>query len=245
MADPHTSSPRWLRHVRLGTFGLALLLVGFLAGLLIAKRPEGAKRLENFGYAPSYALTNQLGEKVSSQQFMGKVQIVTFLFPYCTTYCPLITAHLIGFEHVLRSAGLQNRVEIVAFNVAPVDTGPKQMRAFLAQYGWNPKDPHWQYLTGTRMQIRRVVTGGFHVAYERVPDAKAADDAIVTDPGQTPQLSVANPLAARVKPDYDVSHNDAIEIVDPHGHIRKVYDDADVVSNQRLLRAVRALLHET
>ena len=244
MAHQHTSSPRWLRQVRLGAFGLVLLLIGFLGGIMIAQRPQSPSRLADLGHAPSYQLTNQLGEKISSQQFRGKVQIVTFLFPYCTTYCPLITAHLIGLEHVLRDAGLTRRVEIVAFNVAPNDTGPKQMREFLAQYGWNPRDPHWQYLTGTRTQIRRIVTQGFHVAYERVMDRQGSDSGVLSAPGQAPQLSVANPLAARAKPDYDVSHNDAIEIVGPHGHIRKIYDDADVVSNQRLLRDVRALLTE-
>jgi cytochrome oxidase Cu insertion factor (SCO1/SenC/PrrC family) len=244
MGTPLTSSPPWLRLVRRGAFGLSLLLVGFVAGILIARQRHGANTLADLGMAPHYQLTNQLGQKISSQAFAGKVQIVTFLFPYCTTYCPLITAHLIGLEHVLNDAGLRKRVEIVAFNVAPVDTGPKQMREFLAQYGWNPRDPHWQYLTGTRAQIRRVVTLGFHVAYERVMDKQGADGAVLSDPGQTPQLSVANPLAARAKPDYDVSHNDAIEIVGPGGHIRKIYDDADVVSNQRLLRAVEAVLRK-
>lgn len=242
MTSPQAPPSQWLYRVRLVAVGLILLLLGFVAGVVVAQLPATSKGLSDLGKAPSYRLTNQLGHPVSSRAFSGKVQVVTFLFPYCTTYCPLITAHLIGFEHVLKSAGLQSQVEIVAFNVAPGDTGPAQMRAFLQQYGWNPKDPHWQYLTGTRAQIRRVVSGGFHVAYQRVLDAKGTDDTVVTDPGQTPQLSVANPLAARVKPDYDVSHNDAIEIVGPQGHIRKIYDDADVVSNARLLRDVRRLL---
>ncbi len=242
MAPQQTSSPPWLRHVRLGAAGLSLLLAGFVAGILIAQRRQQSRKLADLGMAPRYQLTNQLGQKVSSQAFAGKVQIVTFLFPYCTTYCPLITAHLIGLEHVLKDAGLRAKVEIVAFNVAPADTGPKQMREFLAQYGWDPRDPHWQYLTGARAQIRRVVTDGFHVAYARVMDKQGADSAVLSDPGQTPQLSIANPLAARAKPDYDVAHNDAIEIVGPHGHIRKIYDDADVVSNQRLLRDVKAVL---
>ena len=244
MSGTKTSCPRWLRRLRFGAIGLSLLLVGFMAGNLIAQRQHHSGRLSDLGMAPRYQLTNQLGQRVSSQAFAGKVQIVTFLFPYCTTYCPLVTAHLIGLEHDLAEAGLRRRVEIVAFNVAPADTGPQQMREFLAQYGWNPRDPHWQYLTGTRTQIRRIVTQGFHVAYERVMDRQGSDSGVLSAPGQAPQLSVANPLAARAKPDYDVSHNDAIEIVGPHGHIRKIYDDADVVSNQRLLRDVRALLTE-
>ncbi|MEJ2436357.1 MAG: hypothetical protein P8Y53_25635, partial [Pseudolabrys sp.] len=104
--------------------------------------------------------------------------------------------------------------------------GPKQMREFLHQYSWNPKDPHWQFLTGSEAQIHRVVTGGYHVAFRRVTDSDSDAD---TGPVETPQLTVSNPLAEKVKPGFDITHNDAIEIVDGKGRIRKIYDDADVV----------------
>jgi hypothetical protein len=42
------------------------------------------------------------------------------------------------------------------------------MRIFLQQYGWRPDDSAMEFLTGTPKQIRRVVTGGFHIAYQRV-----------------------------------------------------------------------------
>ena len=113
------------------------------------------------------------------------------------------------------------------------------MREFLQQYGWDPKDPHWQFLTGSKDQIRRVVTGGYHVAYRRVTDS--GNDANA-GPVETPQLTVSNPLAEKMKPNYDISHNDAIEIVDTHGHVRKIYDDADVVPNQQLWNDVSRLL---
>ena len=192
------------------------------------------------GKAPSYqGLTNQLGDSVGSSQFKGKVQVVTFLFPYCTTYCPLIAAHLVGFEHLLKQAGLQDKVQVVAFDVDPEDTGPKQLRAFMKEYGWNPKDLHWQYLTGKPKTIRHIVTDGFHIDYQKVTNEQAARE---QGPNQTPQPVVVNPLANRVKPGYDVTHNDGMVIVDPQGRIRKVYDQADVLSNQALLSAIKPLV---
>jgi cytochrome oxidase Cu insertion factor (SCO1/SenC/PrrC family) len=113
------------------------------------------------------------------------------------------------------------------------------MREFLHQYGWNPKDPHWQFLTGSKGDIRRVVTNGYHVAFRRVAEGGSETDA---GPAETPQLTVSNPLAEKAKPGYDITHNDAIEIVDPQGRIRKIYDDADVVSNEQLYRDVARLL---
>lgn len=115
------------------------------------------------------------------------------------------------------------------------------MREFLTQYGWNASDPHWQFLTGTLAQIHRVVTGGYHVDFERVANT-GEDSEVELEPGQAPQLTVANPLAEKVKPDFDIAHNDTIEIVGPRGHIRGIYDDADVVSNETLWNDVQRLL---
>ncbi|MEJ2375281.1 MAG: SCO family protein [Pseudolabrys sp.] len=235
------ASPRWLRALRTAALTGLLLLAGFIAGIYVERVRSGSPNLADLGPAPQYTLTNQLGQSVSSKRFAGKVQVVTFLFPYCTTYCPLIAAHLMGFERmlVLGQTGMQNKVEIVSFNVAPGTVGPKQMSEFLYQYGWDPKDPHWQFLTGSKAEIHRIVTGGYHVAFRRVADS---DSDAGSGPVGTPQLTVSNPLAEKVKPNFDITHNDAIEIVDTKGHIRKVYDDADVVPNEQLWNDVRQVL---
>ncbi len=230
---------RGLRAVGLGVAAASLLAVGFWLGMQAGRHaPPARAALPDLGPAPSYALTNQLGRTVRSDAFAGKVQIVTFLFPYCTTYCPLIAAHLIGFERLLERARAAGRVELVAFDVDPAGTGPAEMRAFLAQYGWDPKDPHWQYLTGTPEAVRKVVTKGFHIGYEKVADEDAP-----AGPGDlAPQPEVENALAARARPGYDISHNDGLIIVGPNGHIRKIYDQADMVSNDALWRTVSSLL---
>lgn len=192
------------------------------------------------GKAPRYrGLTNQLGQTVDSNQFRGKVQVVTFLYPYCTTYCPLITAHLVGFEQLLQDSGLQNQVQLVAFDLDPADTGPKQLRAFLREYGWNPKNLHWQYLTAKPQKIHHIVTGGFHIAYQKISLAQEANQ---KGPQQTPQPKVVNRLEQKVKPDYDVTHNAGLFVIGPQGHIRKIFAQANVLSNKRLLKAVRPLL---
>lgn len=227
-------------------FVVALLVAGFAGWFIGTGAHVTARRLPVLGKAPHYTLKNQLGQPVNSDKFAGKIQIVTFLFPYCTTYCPLIAAHLAGFEHTLARTGLQDKVQIVAFDVDPGGTGPVQMRAFLKEFGWNPHDLHWQYLTGTPAQVRKVVTGGYHIAYEKVsnnaPPSAAEED---TQNVLTPQPTVVNRLANKVKPDYDVTHNDGMEIVDGHGRIRKIYEDADMVSGKQLLTMVQALLHTT
>ena len=220
---------------------LVLLLAGGAGGWLLGHqaRTSASKALPILGQAPQFrGLTNQLGERVDSSRFDGKVQVVTFLFPYCTTYCPLIVAHLAGLESTLKLAGLQDRVDIVAYNIDPGAAGPQQMRAFLKQYGWKPNESNLQFLTGTPDEIHRVVVSGYHVAFQKVPNGADAGGG----PEQTPQPEVVNKLAAEASIDYDILHNDALEIVDTQGRIRKFYPQADVVSNTRLMKAIKDLL---
>ncbi|MBO0739143.1 MAG: SCO family protein [Alphaproteobacteria bacterium] len=195
------------------------------------------------GTAPDYSMTNQLEQQVSSKSFRGKVQIVSFLFPYCTTMCPLIAAHLANLESLgLDPAGLGNDVQIVSFNLDPASTGPKEMRAFLTQYGWKPEDLRWQYLVGSANDIHRVVTDGFGVGYERVSDTEQG--AAQTGNFAVVQPEVMNKLADSAHVDYDIIHDDVLEIVDQQGRIRKTYDNADTVDWRELLSAARSLVTE-
>ena len=214
---------------------------GFFLGQQYEAREKAS--LPVLGRAPVFQLSNQLGETVPSSSLRGKVQLVTFLFPYCTTLCPLIAAHLTNLENLgLRPDGIADQVEFVSFNVDPANTGPPQMRAFLSQYGWNPEDLHWQYLTGSPEEVRRIVENGFGVWYTRVSLASE-----VTDNAAGPlmeQPEVVNRLAESAHANYDIVHNDVLEIVDQQGRIRKIYDNADMVSWTDLLATVQLLVTE-
>ncbi len=235
---------------RIAGFGLAALLVAAAAGVTgwWLGRHHAAPRttLPVLFKAPQYRdLINQNGAHVASDRFDGKVQVVTFLFPYCNTFCPVVATHLVGFENMLAGTPLVRRVEVVAFDVDPGGSGPRQMRAFLQEYGWNPASPRWQYLSGTPAQIRRVVTQGYHVDYQKVGDTGSSDaqaSAALAVGGSDPQPIVANPLADAAHVDYDITHEDVMMIVDPAGRVRAVFDQADAVGKAQLFAAVRAVL---
>ena len=237
--SPRRALPRWFW---LAASSAALLGVGLLGFWLgqeqVAERQASLPILTT---APDYSMVNQLGEKVSSQSLRGKVQLVTFLFPYCTTMCPLIAAHLANFENeALRPAGLADKVVIVSFDIDPRNTGPEQMRAFLAQYGWKPSDTHWQYLVSTPADTRRVVSQGFGVWYKRV----SLDSEVADNPSHAGivQPEVENRLAAQAHANYDIVHDDILEVVDQRGRIRKIFENADTVGSQQLLAVVQQLI---
>lgn len=238
---PRMTSAVWRRWLWALLVGAMIPLAG-VYGFFLGERHETVHRaaFPVLGTSPSYTMTNQLRQEVSSNGFRGKVQIVSFLSPYCTTMCPLIAAHLANLESLgLGPAGIENQVQIVSFNLYPANTGPKEMRAFLTQYGWNPDDLHWQYLTGNAKDIHRVVTDGFGVGYQRVSASEEGDRGSGSLTAVQPE--VVNKLAEKAHVDYEIVHDDALAIVDRQGRIRKTYDNADTVDWRELLSAVRSL----
>jgi protein SCO1 len=221
----------------------AMIPIAGIDGFFLGQRHEAKAKLilPVLGTAPEYQMINQLGEVLPSSSLRGKVQLVTFLFPYCTTLCPLIAAHLANLENLgLRPNRMEDKVEILSFNVDPAHTGPPEMSAFLSQYGWNPKDLHWQFLTGPPGEVRRVVKDGFGVWYGRV--SLASETTIDGPVSSVEQPEVVNKLADRAHADYDIVHNDVLEIVDQQGRIRKIYDNADTVSWTDLLTTIQSLV---
>jgi cytochrome oxidase Cu insertion factor (SCO1/SenC/PrrC family) len=233
-------------------WSLTAVAVVAIAGALIvagvqAKRASSSThRAADYGRAPSYTLTNQNGQLVSSGTFAGKVQVVSYLFPYCTSYCPLITRNLVLLERRLVADGLADKVQLVSFNVDPVGAGPGQLRAYLAQYGAHAADRHWQFLTGTPAAIRHVVTDGFHVDYKKVSlaDENAEAARQKAEGTYVPQPEQPNAVADQAHVDYDVVHNDEIELVDRAGRIVYVFGSGSGATEGQLVSAVRDVLAE-
>ena len=195
--------------------------------------PAGQVRPGNsagYGSAPSFTLTDQTGHTISSAHFRGKIQVVSFLFPYCTTDCPLLARDLALLQQALTGQGLGGKVEIVTFNVDPGGAGPQQLAAFLKQYGAAADPaaakPHWHFLTGSPQQIERVVHDQYHVAYWKVAGAEEGAEQ-------------ANALAERAHVGYDIKHSEVTYVVDGNGTIRYLFAGKNAATTTALLDAVR------
>jgi cytochrome oxidase Cu insertion factor (SCO1/SenC/PrrC family) len=210
----------------------ALIVLAAAALFVVLGRPQ-QPALPVIGWAPHYRLLDQHGRAVSSQDFAGKVSVVAPMFPYCRELCPLVAANLAEFnDKVVQNSNLKGHVVFVFFNLAPSDAGPPELREFLKQYGWNPDDPAVEFLTGSPDAIKRVVEGGYHIAYYRTEG---------DDEGPS-VIRIENRLADQKKVDFDVKHADIIELVDGKGRIRKIFSDGSRVADMPLAAAIRSLL---
>jgi len=152
------ASPRTLGAI--GALGVAIIAVTPLAAAsasasaspILAQALDGSSAPLNFR-APAFTLTNQHGRAVSLASLRGKVVLLTFLDPVCTSDCPLIAQEFRQADQLL--AGQSRQVELVAVVTNPLYTQPAYTQAFDRQEHMDTL-PNWQYLTGSVAQLKKV-----------------------------------------------------------------------------------------
>ena len=103
--------------------------------------------------APGFQLTDQNGRPVSLASLHGKVVLMTFLDPVCTTDCPIIGAEFRQAGVMLGAAG--KNVELVAVAANPTYYSTAALRAFDAEEDLTSV-PNWRYLTGPLSQLKQI-----------------------------------------------------------------------------------------
>jgi cytochrome oxidase Cu insertion factor (SCO1/SenC/PrrC family) len=152
-ADARTVAAAWaLGLTVLGAFPLAAAAANRTADPVIAQAIDGSAGVLNFP-APGFRLTDQDGTPVSLASLHGKVVLLTFLDPVCTTDCPLIAQEFRAADQML-GANRRN-VELVAIAANPVYHSVVDTQAFDQQEGLS-RVPNWKFLSGPLPELRRV-----------------------------------------------------------------------------------------
>ena len=103
--------------------------------------------------APGFSLTDQDGQAVTLASLHGKVVLMTFLDPVCTTDCPIIAQE---FKQTGELLGAKDKdVELVAIVANPTYRSTTFTQAFDRQEGLTAV-PNWLYLTGSLSQLGAV-----------------------------------------------------------------------------------------
>jgi cytochrome oxidase Cu insertion factor (SCO1/SenC/PrrC family) len=115
--------------------------------------------------APNFTLTSQDGHQVSLASLRGKVVLLTFLDPVCTTDCPLIAQEMRAANTLLGAKAANT--ELVAVVANPTYTSTAFTQAFTRQEGLD-QVPNWLYLTGPLSRLQ-AVWQGYGIQVENLP----------------------------------------------------------------------------
>ncbi|MDP9379809.1 MAG: SCO family protein [Chloroflexota bacterium] len=218
---------RWLlrRRTLYAVLVLDLLLLSLAMVAYLGLSRGQVEALDDYGEAPSWTLTDQLGRQVSSDELGGKVVVANFIYTNCRDTCPLLSHRMQLLQRRLREEGLLGeRVQLLSFSTDPDRDTPEALRTYSGSFQADPKS--WRFLTGPEAEMRRIVVGGFKLGVEEVPlegTPHAHGD------GSTHQHS------------YDVMHSNRFVLVDSKGRIRALYDGNEL-DIDRVVRDIRRLL---
>jgi cytochrome oxidase Cu insertion factor (SCO1/SenC/PrrC family) len=166
--------------ILLGAAPMAAAAVNRTADPILALAISGNSTSFNLP-APGFSLTDQNGRTVSLASLRGRVVLMTFLDPVCTSDCPIIAQE---FKRAGQMLGAQaTNVELVAVVANPTYRSTAFTRAFDRQEGLATV-PNWLYLTGSLSQLG-AVWRHYGVAVENLPAGAMAahnDLAVVIDP---------------------------------------------------------------
>ena len=137
--------------VFLGAVPMAMAQTSRTADPIIAEAVDGNAAALDYT-APAFQLTDQYGQPASLAGLRGKVVLLTFLDPVCTSDCPLIAQEFRAADQLLGSAARD--VELVAIVANPIYHSVAYTRAFDQQERLTAL-PNWLYLTGTLGQLRQ------------------------------------------------------------------------------------------
>ena len=136
----------------LGAAPMAVAQANPVADTILAQAIDGNSAPLNYR-AAAFSLTDQHGQSVTLASLRGKVVLLTFLDPVCTSDCPLEAQEFRAAGQLL--AGQDSHVELVAIVANPVNYQIGYTWAFDRQEGLNHVR-NWLYLTGSLAQLQQV-----------------------------------------------------------------------------------------
>ncbi len=127
--------------------------------------------------APGFALVDQDGKRLSSEDLRGQIVLYNFTYTRCRPPCPQTSQTMKEIQSRLRAQNLgEVRVTLVSISFDAAHDTPRVLKAYAADLGAD--EANWRFVSGADPDLlKTVVGGGFEVYYQ-----PQADGAFIFDP---------------------------------------------------------------
>tara|TARA_R110000796_G_scaffold37722_4_gene95164 strand:- start:30646 stop:31320 length:675 start_codon:yes stop_codon:yes gene_type:complete len=95
-----------------------------------------------------FSLTNQNGEKVTNENYKGKIYIADFFFTTCPSICPIMTDNMFKIQKQIVN---DDEVMLLSHSVTPDIDSVAQLKKYALEKG--VLDRKWNLVTGEKKQI--------------------------------------------------------------------------------------------
>ncbi len=155
---------------------ISFAVVVFLAvGAFVVFQP--VQVLPRVRLAPGFTLTDQSGERLTSEDLRGKFVLYSFTYTNCPPPCGDVDATMKAVQNRLGEVELYgNEVAFVTISVDPQRDTPEVLAAHAADVG---AADNWRFATTENDRaLKDIVGGGFRTFYEQQDDGT-----LILDPG--------------------------------------------------------------
>lgn len=104
-------------------------------------------------------MTNQVGQNVSTEDWMNKIVVVDFFFTHCPIVCPKLTNSI---QRVQQNFKSDNGILFNSFSVDPERDSISVLEEYTKRFALNTHN--WQLLTGDKKEIYKLARNSFMVA---------------------------------------------------------------------------------
>lgn len=152
----------------------ALLLVGMLFLTLIGgnrtttsmpSRSPVADNLAVLGEVGAFSLTNQAGERVMREDLLGRPWAANLIFTRCPGPCTQMSGVMRSIQNAIPPG---SSARLISLTSDPEYDLPSVLSAYASRH--QADAARWSFLTGSKSEIRRLVTQGLLMVLQDKPE---------------------------------------------------------------------------
>ncbi len=167
------------------------------------------------GSIPDFVLIDQNSKPFGTEQLRGSVWVADFIFTSCPDMCPMLTSAMATIEReIAKDSGVKG-IHFVSISVDPDNDTPAVLAEYAEKYA--AAGARWAFLTGTRPEIWKLSTEGFHLPVERADRTQGGP----------------------------IFHSNRFVLTDRRGRIRGYYDGLDSDARDALIADLKRVAGES
>jgi protein SCO1/2 len=139
---------------------LAVPIIAVMAFVIF----QPIKVLPRISLAPAFTLTDQDGQRLTSEELRGRLVLYNFTYTGCAPPCPQTSDDMRQLQQQLtevETGGLP--LELVTISFDPARDTPDRLRAYADGLGADTRT--WRFVTGEPAQLKNIIGGGFGIYY--------------------------------------------------------------------------------
>jgi len=156
--------------IRKGIILIAILILPTIAFFILHSGTNNFKKLPYYGpkklaegtsdtiyhSIPPFEFTNQLGQKITQEDYLGKIYVADFFFATCPTICPKMSTHMLELQKHFYD---RPEFKLLSHTVNPEHDSVEVLFEYARKV--HARDSVWDFVTGKKEDIYKIAFEGY------------------------------------------------------------------------------------